>query len=578
MTAGFLGGNFLRGLAFRVLLFLSLALLPIGLIAVVQTREIDRQSNNRAELSLVAVTEQAASLERTMLQAAFGAAQALSAVIRLNLDDPQQCSANLAEYQKASPEFSMVGFVRTDGRMNCASVPKSFDFSASETFRTIVNNPRLTLLRIEAGAASDVPVVVVYTPVYSTDFETDKTLEGFVTLSIPERKFIEADGPERQFLPLHVVTLNGKGDVITAEKGVAAAKAELPADIALHTLSSRNGVVFEAANTAGEIRYYAVTEIVPGIAFSMSIWPLDTPIMKTGVSGKLSAFLPVLMWLASLVVAFWALNRLAITHIRKLGRQMRRFALNRTLPNKPLGGGVPTEIVDMEAAFIGMADSILRDEAALEDSLRQKNILLKEVHHRVKNNLQLISSIMNMQIRQSRTADAKEVLQRLQDRILGLATVHKQLYQDNDLNRVAGGTLLHEIVNQVLAVGLPKDSNIDIQQNYDNVLLEPDDAAPLTLLTSEAVTNALKYLSAAEGTAPYLTVSLVQNGADRAVLCIANSITKNVTGDGTGLGSRLISAFARQLNGTVTIKDDNGEYRLTLDFPVPQHMKPTYDY
>lgn len=64
MTAGFLDGNVFRGLAFRVLLFLSLALLPIGLIAIVQTREIAHQSDISAELSLLALTEQASSAER----------------------------------------------------------------------------------------------------------------------------------------------------------------------------------------------------------------------------------------------------------------------------------------------------------------------------------------------------------------------------------------------------------------------------------------------------------------------------------------------------------------------------------
>ena len=77
MTSGFLSTNIFRGLAFRVLLFLSLALLPIGLIAVVQTREIAEQNLENAELSLLAITEQASAKESGTIQEAFGAAAAL---------------------------------------------------------------------------------------------------------------------------------------------------------------------------------------------------------------------------------------------------------------------------------------------------------------------------------------------------------------------------------------------------------------------------------------------------------------------------------------------------------------------
>ena len=164
-------------------------------------------------------------------------------------------------------------------------------------------------------------------------------------------------------------------------------------------LTGNTRQVFTARNSEGIDRVYAVISMVDGTVFAMSVWPSDTALLETDFSSRLSSLLPIIMWVASLVVAFWALNRLAITHIRKLGRQMLHFALNRTLPRKPLGEQVPVEIVAMEKSFLGMARSILQDEARLEDSLREKNMLLKEVHHRVKNNLQLISSIMNMQIR-----------------------------------------------------------------------------------------------------------------------------------------------------------------------------------
>jgi two-component sensor histidine kinase len=305
---------------------------------------------------------------------------------------------------------------------------------------------------------------------------------------------------------------------------------------------------------------------------------VDTPLLQNDLAGRSSSLLPIAMWLASLIVAFWALNRLAITHIRKLGRQMRHFALNRTLPRKSLGGNVPVEIIAMEQAFMGMAASILQDEARLEDSLREKNILLKEVHHRVKNNLQLISSIMNMQIRQAPTEANRRVLQRLQDRILSLATVHQSLYQDNEMSRVDAGLLLREIVSRNLAVGMEPKAGIKVSENYDAMMIGPDDAAPLTLLVSEAVTNALKNVPQDRPGEAQISISLTYMGPEMALLRVVNTAGGVVQEAGTGLGSKLIQAFARQLNGTLDIREEGDTYTLELAFPVPLKDKDVYDY
>tara|TARA_R110002049_G_scaffold117332_2_gene270471 strand:- start:49296 stop:51020 length:1725 start_codon:yes stop_codon:yes gene_type:complete len=574
MTSGFFSGDLMRGLTIRVLLFLSLALLPIGLIAVVQTRQIADQSRDSAELSLIAVTEQASAAERRVIQEAFGAAEALTSIVRLRRNDPAECTDFLMEYKEASKIYSLVGFVALDGKMTCSSTGEEFDFSKSKSFQSLVANPVRRASAVPEGSISKRAVTLINAPVY----ESSKLI-GFMAISIPHETIDNIRDTSAARTNVAMMTLNKRGDILTTENGLEVAESEYPRDIALSLLTTRDASVFMTGNQKGVERAYAIVPIVPDTVYALSVWPNDTPFLSSGISTRLSALLPIVMWLASLIVAFWALNRLAIAHIRKLGRQMRRFALNRTLPNANLGPSVPTELVEMESAFIGMAESILRDEATLEDSLRQKNILLKEVHHRVKNNLQLISSIMNMQIRQAKSDDAKFVLRRLQDRILSLATVHKNLYQNDDLVRVDAGALLHEIVNQLLSVGLPPGSRVDVEQKYENIRLDADDAAPLTLLVSEAVTNALKYLPDAGDGKPRIEINLAYDGPDRAKLEIRNTIGEGSTAaPGTGLGSRLILAFTRQLNGQVEIDPDGDTFDLVVSFPVPKRNREIYDY
>ncbi|WP_299413387.1 histidine kinase dimerization/phosphoacceptor domain -containing protein [uncultured Sulfitobacter sp.] len=573
MTSGFLRHSLFRGLAFRVILFLSLALLPIGLIAVMQTRQIADQSQQTAELSLMAVTEQAAVTERTILQEAVGAGRALSSVVRLVRDDPERCTEFLKNYKSENGDYRLVGFVQNDGVMNCSSTRETYDLSGSAIVKEAIERGTRTVTAVARGTISDRSVIVITTPV----FEGDESI-GFVFISISREALVTSELSSGAVAPLSLITFNGNGQIITSEHEPGIAEAELPASYALAQLTGGARQVFTAQNTVGIERVYAVLPMLQGTVFAMSVWPTDTPLLETDFSGRVSTLLPIIMWVASLIVAFWALNRLAIKHIRKLGRQMRHFALNRTLPRKILGDGVPLEIAAMEQSFLGMANSILQDEARLEDSLREKNILLKEVHHRVKNNLQLISSIMNMQIRQAPTEANRRVLQRLQDRILSLATVHQSIYQDNEMSRVDAGMLLREVVSRNLAVGLAPNSGINVVEEYDNILIASDDAAPLTLLVSEAVTNALKYVPAGGISDKQIGVSLKQTGDEMAQLRIVNTAGGETDDEGTGLGSKLIQAFARQLNGTLESGEEEGMFVLQLSFPVPLTDKSTYDY
>ena len=573
MTSGFFSSDFLRGLTVRVLFFLSLALFPIGMLAINQTQQIATQNRLTAELSLLAVTELAATAEESILEDALGAAEALASIVPLYKDDTETCTAFLQTYVAENVSYEFVGYIPRDGVMECSSTGEVVDFSEDVGFKEAMANPRPRSRSFESGRVSEKTVTVVAAPVFE-----EGEVRGLFSISIPHDSFANLPEPMLQRRPLALMIFNDTGEVLITEKGLDQVGQELPSNVALAAFTGDEPKVFEAMNQQGERRIYAVRPIVRDIVFAVSVWPTNTPFLTPPFLTRLSALLPIAMWAASLVVAFWALNRLVITHIGKLGRQMRRFALNRDLPRNTLGPAVPAELREMEDTFISMGESILRDEASLEDSLREKNILLKEVHHRVKNNLQLISSIMNMQIRQARTEDAKRVLERLQERILSLATVHKNLYQNDDLVRVNAATLLREVVQQLLSVGLVPGSGVTVTQDYAEISLESDDAAPLTLLVSESLTNALKHVSQEPGSDAWITITLTQPTERMALLTIANSKEGRPVDAGTGLGFKLINAFSRQLNGNFEVTETAESYALSITFPVGQGAKPTTDF
>ena len=574
MTGGFLDGDVFRGLAFLILLFLSLALLPFGLIAVVQTRELADQATHNAESSLIALTERAASSERATLQEGFGVAAALGSVIRVYRDDSDTCAVFMAEYRQVHDIYSLVGYLPTDGVMTCSSADRSHDFSGSDNFRTLMENQRRSVVVDRVGRLSGEGVLVISHP-----FQDEGAFAGYITLSVPISSIKALPAPRLEKSPLDLLIFNDDGEVLTSSLSPEVTDALLPTNRSLSALVGEKPAVFVDQDQQGTELRYAVAPILPGVVYSMSIWNDAAVTSGLAQAGRLSILLPGLMWLASLIVAFWSINRLAIRHIRKLGRQMRLFAYNRAMPRSVMGAGVPRELAEIQHAFLNMAESIIRDEAALEDSLRDKNILLKEVHHRVKNNLQLISSIMNMQIRRAQSDDARFVLKRLQERILSLATVHKSLYQQDALDRVDAGALVKEIVAQLLVVGLPAGSRVRVNQSYGVVELDADDAAPLTLLISEAVTNALKYMQQPKsGERAHLDISLRMDGPESAVFQIANSTGSESGSDGTGLGTQLINAFARQLSAHAETMREADLHRLTVRFPVQHLRKAVADF
>jgi hypothetical protein len=191
MTSGFFSGSLLNGLAVRVLFFLSLALMPIGLIAIVQTWEISRQNQTSAELSLLAVTEQASSAERRVLQEAFGAVDALSALVRLYRDNPVECSELFREYRNATRNYEVVGFVQVDGQMECSSSGGVYDLSERAWFKSAIANPIRAATIVDLGAVSRKSVTVVQVPVYEDD-----ELIGFMAISIAADVIASEDEPE----------------------------------------------------------------------------------------------------------------------------------------------------------------------------------------------------------------------------------------------------------------------------------------------------------------------------------------------------------------------------------------------
>jgi two-component system, sensor histidine kinase PdtaS len=280
------------------------------------------------------------------------------------------------------------------------------------------------------------------------------------------------------------------------------------------------------------------------------------------------------MWIASVVVAWLAVERQVIRHVQKLGRSIVSFAGGTRLVGDIDVSGAPSEIREMADAYEQMTETILHDEAELEDMVHQKEVLLREVHHRVKNNLQLIASIMNMQMRRTKSEEARSIMKGLQDRVMSLATIHRELYQTAGLSDIHADELLAMIVRQITNMADRPDRRFTVHTEFDNIRMIPDQAVPLGLLVSEAITNALKYATNGRDTSALLWVTLKRIDDNRAELRIRNTTVQSlpeigeVGPESSGLGTQLISAFAMQMGGSVERETEDGFYNLVVRFEL----------
>jgi len=203
-----------------------------------------------------------------------------------------------------------------------------------------------------------------------------------------------------------------------------------------------------------------------------------------------------------------------------------------------------------------------------EAALQQRNLLLREVYHRVKNNLQIVDAIITMQEGELTDLRARESFQSLRSRVYALGLVHQQLMTSHDLQTFDIAPFLKELAENVVASGATGEIDLDVEA--DALPVNLDYAVPLGLLVTELVTNAIKH-AFPDGNGK-ISVRLVRREDDQTIEVI---VADNGRGDGTdemsrtGLGKRLINGLVQQLQGQMEVTWQMGTMARVI-LPMPK--------
>jgi two-component sensor histidine kinase len=193
----------------------------------------------------------------------------------------------------------------------------------------------------------------------------------------------------------------------------------------------------------------------------------------------------------------------------------------------------------------------------ISKALEEKEYLIKEVHHRVKNNLQVISSLLSLQSRTVEDQVAVDALNESQSRVLSMSLIHQNLYKDGPSSQLNVKTYLTNLGENIFSTYNIQKDKIKLITEIDDVTLDVGSLVPIGLIVNELITNALKY--AFEGREKGNIFLSLKSGNEQLVLKVKDDgIGKSPLQDKNGFGTRLIQTFAKRLNGEITCDVNNG--------------------
>lgn len=234
-----------------------------------------------------------------------------------------------------------------------------------------------------------------------------------------------------------------------------------------------------------------------------------------------------------------------------------------------------THLEDMKTAVLNILDDlawekqkleetqreVLKSEEAVRSSLREKEMLLKEIHHRVKNNLQVIASLLRLQSRYLKDEQARAMFEESQNRVHSISLVHEKLYRAGDLARVDFNDYLVDLTKGLANGWKGTCVPVDIQVQAQGIQLGVDTAIPCGLIVTELVTNALKHAFAARSSG-WIRIGAAREPDGLLVLAIQDNgvgLPEHVDFGRSGtLGLELVGSLARQLGAKIEISRETG--------------------
>jgi two-component sensor histidine kinase len=562
-------------LGHRLMLLFAILALPPTLVSVVASFEAHEEMMARVRESTEHFALLASTYERTLIDRSESLLDNVArepAVLSSARDGAEaaRCSRTLLSAIEPYPIYASLMLFGTDGAVLCSSNPRYSTVNVADRhwFIQAVRTKTTFLSGLVIVRGPEVPAIVLARPL--TDPQSNVAAVLAISIDLAELQPFE----RFQGLPRGgaIYLLDRDGMVLTGlEHPTEIGNRGMPDRTIAELINGQTLTTVDAPGRDGLERFYTVAPMRHGALFILVGLPrseaigwldLDLPIQLFGIAA---------MWLAGLLAA-WLGTRVVVTRWTTRLTETARAMSEGDLSARADLARAPVEIRRFGDTLGEMAQRLEARRRDLQAAVEEKDTLLREIHHRVKNNLQTVISLLNLQTKGLRLESGKLALQQLKMRIQALGLVHRHLYESEGLKTVDLRTFLGELCRLLQDGTGVSYWQVRCSLDIARVSLPIERAVPLALLVTELVTNSFKH-GFPNGRTGTITVALALDD-DAAKLSVADDGVGTAGDDSgteiaerTGLGVVLIQALARQLGGSIAQSGPPGT-TTTVTFPL----------
>ncbi len=542
----------------RLAAALAAALMPVLVLGVAQSVLGFQREGRMLRENLGFAAERSAATARARIESANVLLETLAPGVI-----GYQCQQRLAQVTRRIPGYlNLVRFDRS-GRVVCSAGDVPFDQGRvfRPWFRSLAEGEALAITRDPGLAYAREPSVLTAARANRADGTFDGAFAAVIALSSLQPTLADPSLPKSAEVGL----VEKSGRYISMTR--ASVFPTLPQNWRAK-VQAQGTLVWYGSDAAGVRRVYSAAPVVRGDVYvvlsarspGILSWAWLNPL--TGI------VFPLITFGLALVFVLAVSERVVIRWIAYLQRIAALYARGRLSVRAVQSSQMPPEIRELAETLEDMADAIVGRDASLRDNLAQKDALMREIHHRVKNNLQVISSLLNMQQRALSDPAARSALSDTRQRITALALIYRASYQGPDLKRVDLRPFLEELTAQLVSGELIHGPAVRTELSVDPLVIDPDRLAPLALFAVEAITNAQKHAFAQRG--GVLTVACRVAGDEAELTITDDGAASDDALVAAGVGRTLMTAFARQLRGRAeVVRNAQGGITARLVFPTP---------
>ena len=296
----------------------------------------------------------------------------------------------------------------------------------------------------------------------------------------------------------------------------------------------------------------------PNIVLTMTVRDPPETLART-----LSLFLPLVMWFAAAAIGWFVVNRLLIRPLVLLRRTVAAYHPGEVLEPMRRVRTPAREIIALGETFREISEDVATHEAEMAEGLETQRKLTREVHHRVKNNLQIIASLINLHARSAHEPEAVEAYASIQRRVDALSVVHRNHFAELEENRGVGvRALISELSASLRGTAPAEARRFGIQIDSDDLHISQDVAVPIAFLTTELVELAMRLDPQGR-----MRISVQWQQDDRALLAIQSSGLRESPTMSAYLDDRygrVLTGLSRQLRAPLDHDGEAGRYAIAI--------------